>query len=102
MEQEHTKPTSNWQEFWQILRHGQFGKLFAGATENTLIQFFRYCFVGGAATVVDWGISALLFFAVFDQHYAILANGCSFVRRKCSPVWWNFSHSPQSAWWDFC
>ena len=42
MEQEHTKPTSNWQEFWQILRHGQFGKLFAGATENTLIQFFRY------------------------------------------------------------
>ena len=49
MEQEHTKPTSNWQEFWQILRHGQFGKLFAGATENTLIQFFRYCFVGGAA-----------------------------------------------------
>lgn len=61
MEQEHTKPTSNWQEFWQILRHGQFGKLFAGATENTLIQFFRYCFVGGAATVVDWGISALLF-----------------------------------------
>ena len=74
MEQEQTKPTSNWQEFWQILRHGQFGKLFAGATENTLIQFFRYCFVGGAATVVDWGISALLFFAVFDQHYAILAN----------------------------
>ena len=67
MEQEQTKPTSNWQEFWQILRHGQFGKLFAGATENTLIQFFRYCFVGGAATVV------------FDQHYAILANGCSFV-----------------------
>ena len=79
MEQEQTKPTSNWQEFWQILRHGQFGKLFAGATENTLIQFFRYCFVGGAATVVDWGISALLFFAVFDQHYAILANGWSFV-----------------------
>ena len=29
--------------------------------------------------MVDWGISALLFFAVFDQHYAILANGCSFV-----------------------
>ena len=79
MEQEHTKSTSNWQEFWQILRHGQFGTLFAGATENTLIQFFRYCFVGGAATVVDWGISALLFFAVFDQHYAILANGGSFV-----------------------
>ena len=23
MEQEHTKPTSNWQEIWQILRHGQ-------------------------------------------------------------------------------
>ena len=93
MEQEHTKPTSNWQEFWQILRHGQFGKLFAGATENTLIQFFCYCFVGGAATVVDWGISALLFFAVFDQHYAILANGCSFVANYFLSTFWVFRSS---------
>lgn len=53
--------SGNWQELRQILKEKQFGKLFAGATENTLIQFFRYCFVGGAATVIDWGVSALLF-----------------------------------------
>ena len=38
MEQEQTKPTSNWQEFWQILRHGQFGKLFAGATGLSFVE----------------------------------------------------------------
>ena len=59
--------SGNWQELRQILKEKQFGKLFAGATENTLIQFFRYCFVGGAATVIDWGVSALLFFLVFHQ-----------------------------------
>lgn len=79
MSKEQTKTVSNWKELGDILKHKQFGKLFAGATENTLIQFFRYCFVGGAATVVDWGISALLFFTVFNQHYAALANGLSFV-----------------------
>ena len=71
--------SGNWQELRQILKEKQFGKLFAGATENTLIQFFRYCFVGGAATVIDWGVSALLFFLVFHQSYAVLANGISFV-----------------------
>lgn len=32
--------SGNWQELRQILKEKQFGKLFAGATENTLIQFF--------------------------------------------------------------
>ena len=71
--------SGNWQELRQILKEKQFGKLFAGATENTLIQFFRYCFVGGAATVIDWGVSALLFFLVFHQSCVVLANGISFV-----------------------
>lgn len=79
MSKEQTRKPSNWEELRGILKSRQFGKLFAGTTENTLIQFFRYCFVGGAATVVDWGISALLFFTVFNQHYAALANGLSFV-----------------------
>lgn len=34
--------------------------LFAGETDNTFIQFFRYCFVGGFAFVVDFGVLALL------------------------------------------
>ena len=40
-------------EVKQILKQHQFKKLFSGDTENTFIQFFRYCFVGGFATVVD-------------------------------------------------
>lgn len=54
-------------------------KLFVGDTDNTLIQFFRYVFVGGFATVVDWGLSALLFYGIFGQHLAVLCNGLSFV-----------------------
>ena len=71
----------NFQEVKDILREKKFGKLFVGDTENTLIQFFRYLFVGGLATVVDWGVSALLFYTVFGekQSLAIAANSISFV-----------------------
>ena len=69
----------NMQELLEIFKKRQFRKLFAGATNNTLIQFFRYCFVGGAATIVDWGLSSLLFYFAFGQQYAVLANGLSFV-----------------------
>lgn len=34
--------------------------LFVGDTDNTFIQFFRYCFVGGLAFVVDFGVMTLL------------------------------------------
>jgi len=62
-----------------ILRSKKFSKLFVGDTENTFIQFFRYLFVGGLATVVDWGVSYLLFRFAFNEHYAIAANSISFV-----------------------
>lgn len=65
-------------EVMDILRSRQLGRLFSGETDNTLIQFFRYVFVGGLATVVDWGISALLFYIVFDCNYAVAANTLSF------------------------
>lgn len=35
-------------------------KMFVGDTNSTFIQFFRYCFVGGLAFVVDAGSLALL------------------------------------------
>ena len=54
-------------------------EMLAGKTDNTFIQFFRYIFVGGAATVVDWGSSALLFYVVFGGKYAVAANVISFV-----------------------
>ncbi|MCD8218878.1 MAG: hypothetical protein LUC50_00550 [Ruminococcus sp.] len=56
--------SENLQQLLEILRSRQLKKLFSGATDNTLIQFFCYCFVGGAATVVDWGLSSLLFYAI--------------------------------------
>lgn len=68
-----------WQEVKDILKAHQFSKLFSGDTDNTLIQFFRYIFVGGGATIVDWGVSALLFYLVFGQKYAVAANTISFV-----------------------
>ena len=69
-EETSTKNGGNFQEIVEIFRKGQLGRLFAGATENTLIQFFRYCFVGGAATIVDFA---------FHQSHAVIANGLSFV-----------------------
>ncbi len=67
-------------EVKQIFKARQFRKLFFGHTENTWIQFFRYCFVGGLATVVDWALSSLLFYLVFSgTGYAAFCNGVSFV-----------------------
>ena len=54
-------------------------KLISGKTDNTLIQLFRYVFVGGIATVVDWGSSYLLFHFIFGNKYAIAANVISFI-----------------------
>lgn len=71
--------SSNMQEVKDILSSKKFGKLFVGDTENTLIQFFRYLFVGGLATVVDWGVSYILFRFAFHEQYAIAANSISFV-----------------------
>ncbi|WP_303835269.1 GtrA family protein [Ruminococcus flavefaciens] len=66
-------------EIKQIFRDKQFKKLFVGDTDNTLIQFFRYLFVGGLATVVDWGLSFVLFKFVFGERFAVAANSLSFV-----------------------
>ena len=54
-------------------------KLISGKTDNTFIQFFRYLFVGGAATVVDWGSSYIIFRFVFGNKYAVAANVISFI-----------------------
>ncbi len=54
-------------------------KLFTEKTDNTFIQFFRYVFVGGAATVVDWGSSFLLFQVIFHQKYATASNVIAFI-----------------------
>ncbi|MBQ9807968.1 MAG: GtrA family protein [Ruminococcus sp.] len=88
---------SQLQEVKDILREKKLGKLFSGDTENTYIQFFRYLFVGGLATVVDWGVSFILFKYVFGEQYAVAANSLSFVAglivNYVISTFWIFSNS---------
>ena len=47
-------------EFLQLLKRFDLKAIFFTPTTNGLIQFFRYVFVGGIATIVDWGVLFLL------------------------------------------
>ncbi len=47
-------------EFFSILFSFDFKRIFYMPTSNTLLQFFRYAFVGGWATVFDWGVFYVL------------------------------------------
>lgn len=69
------------EEIKQIFRDKQFKKLFVGDTDNTLIQFFRYLFVGGLAFVVDFALSYILFRFAFHERKELgwVANSLSFV-----------------------
>ena len=42
-------------EFLKIIFSFNFKKIFYEPTQNSLLQFFRYGFVGGIATIADWG-----------------------------------------------
>ncbi len=44
---------SAWKEFWQLLIRFNTKALFVDDTKNGFVQFFRFVFVGGIATVVD-------------------------------------------------
>ena len=68
-------------EVLDICKTGKFKKLFVGDTENTLIQFFRYCFVGGLAFLVDFAVSYLLVRFAFGERkqFGWVANSLSFV-----------------------
>lgn len=68
-------------EVLDICKTGKFKKLFVGDTENTLIQFFRYCFVGGLAFLADFAVSWLLFRFVFGEQksFGWVANSLSFI-----------------------
>ena len=43
-------------EFFDLLKRFDLKGLFLTPTKNGFLQFFRYLFVGGIATVVDWGV----------------------------------------------
>lgn len=47
-------------EFFELLKAGDIKGIIATPTQNGFLQFFRYLFVGGIATVADWGVLFLL------------------------------------------
>ncbi|MGN0614509.1 MAG: GtrA family protein [Porcipelethomonas sp.] len=48
-------------EFFQLLLKLDFRSLLFTPTDNGFLKFFRYCFVGGIAFVVDYGVCAAAF-----------------------------------------
>ncbi|MCD8238058.1 MAG: GtrA family protein [Clostridiales bacterium] len=49
----------------------KFRELFYLPTENEFIKFFRYCFIGGIAFVVDYGVFAAVSFPLPDTSLSI-------------------------------
>ncbi|MBQ8539368.1 MAG: GtrA family protein [Ruminococcus sp.] len=47
-------------EFFELLKKFDLKGLFITPTKNGFLQFFRYIFVGGIATIVDWGFLFVL------------------------------------------
>lgn len=58
-------------EFFDLIFHFKLKKLFFEPSSNAVIQFFRYAFVGGIATIVDW--SAQYVITILGLHYLISA-----------------------------
>ena len=60
-------------ELLRLIRHRKIKALFMAKTHNTFIQFFRYLFVGGIASVVDWGTLWLCYDIIGIQEYISIA-----------------------------
>ena len=82
------KMSESIREIFRLFFHGKFKELMLSETENTLLQFFRYCFVGGIATIVDWGTT--YYVEKIGVHYLIaatiafiLALICNYLLSKC-------------------
>ena len=67
---------SNAGEILTFLRRFDLRSLMLAPTRNELLQFCRYCFVGGVATVVDWAV--LYCIEGLGVHY-LLAEVAGFV-----------------------
>ncbi len=86
-----SKSNSALGEIKALIKARNFAAFFKEKTDNTLIQFFRYIFVGGLAAVFDWGISSLIFFIVFGAKtgaifevipfltWSVVSNGAGFI-----------------------
>ena len=69
-------------ELFSLIKKLDFKGLFYQKTDNIFIQFFRYCFVGGIATVVEGGALWLIQHFVFreaDGFFVFIAQAIAFV-----------------------
>ena len=69
-------------ELISLISNLKFKRLFITKTDNMFIQFFRYCFVGGIATVVEGAALWLIQHFVFQEaegFYVYFAQGIAFV-----------------------
>ena len=64
------------QEFWEYLKKFDIKAILITPSNNSFLQFIRYVFVGGVATVVDWGV---LFLATEAGVYYILSAVIGFI-----------------------
>ena len=69
-------------ELFMLIKRLDFKGLFFSKTDNAFIQFFRYCFVGGIATLVEGGALWIIQHFIFkeaDGFYVYIAQGIAFV-----------------------
>ncbi len=71
-------------EFFELLKKGRVKAIFLEPTDNGFLQFFRYLFVGGIATVVDVLFSFICKYAlgqltdIYEQIIYIIATTVGF------------------------
>lgn len=63
-------------EFFEIIFSFNLEKIFREPTKNAVLQFFRYAFVGGIATVIDW---AVFFVATVMGLYYMISGVLAFL-----------------------
>jgi putative flippase GtrA len=79
-------------------------RLFWGPTNDTSIQFFRYIFVGVAATVIDFGFLYLLteYGKIFYLVSAVISFVAGMIANNLLSLNWVFSgRSSGKKWLDF-
>lgn len=67
-------------EFFELLKKADIKGIFINPTENTLIQFFRYLFVGGASFVADYVLLHII--TEFGVYY-LVSGIISFIAGLC-------------------
>lgn len=69
-------------ELFSLIFKLDFKELFLNKTDNIIIQFFRYCFVGGIATVVEGGALWIIQHFIFKEaagNFVLISQAIAFV-----------------------